>query len=108
VPRYTVGHICGHPFAHVADYRDQPREMQDLRRWHDWMHSQPCLSCSRPAGLIIAETDPAGDGVRVAEDTAGEFEWPWFIQSKALEMRRLIAWFWRVAARSARRPAARR
>jgi hypothetical protein len=61
VPRYTVGHICGHPFAHVADYRDQPREMQDLRRWHDWMHSQPCLSCSRPAGLIIAKTDPAGD-----------------------------------------------
>jgi hypothetical protein len=55
VPRYTVGHICGHPFAHVADYRDQPREMQDLRRWHDWMHSQPCLSCSRPAGLIIAK-----------------------------------------------------
>ena len=43
-----------------------------------------------------------------AADTAGEFEWPCFIQSKALEMRRLIAWFWRVAAQSARRPAARR
>jgi hypothetical protein len=62
VPRLVVGHVCGHPFSHhVADYGAQSREMQDLVRWHDWLHSQPCLSCSRPAGLITATPDPAAD-----------------------------------------------
>jgi|tagenome__1003787_1003787.scaffolds.fasta_scaffold20903718_4 hypothetical protein len=58
MPVYRGGHVCGHPFHHVTDYSAQSREMADLTCWYDWLHSQPCLSCSRPIGLI-ATKDPA-------------------------------------------------
>ena len=68
-----------------------------------WAIAHPVSVCVVFACMMVLEGD--ADGIA---DAAGEFEWPCFIQSKALKMRRLIAWFWRVAAQSARRPAARR
>jgi DNA-binding MarR family transcriptional regulator len=62
MPRLVVGHTCGHPFSHrIPDEWSQSREYLDIADWHDWMHSQPCLECSRPAGLPPVAADPVAD-----------------------------------------------